>query len=295
MIDDPGLSWSQLRAFDACARFSSFSAAALKLSVSASAVRFQISLLESRLGVNLFERHGGRLALTEIGRSFATRIARPMDDLLAACEAARQSALNAPLILTAPPLFARQFLLVEPFLKWCDANQVRLDVSDIKRDLFAPGLIAAIRLGAEDDPDLSSLPLLHVQLCIAATPEIAESARPEDPKWWAEQTLLTPSASQGGWKTAWRLLNLTDDCLSRLLPYSSYSAALEAACAGNGLILAPLPFAEKEIAAGRLGVISDVRIDSPQGYSLTMRKEFAASPRARILARMLVRTCGSAV
>jgi LysR family transcriptional regulator, glycine cleavage system transcriptional activator len=291
MIRDPGLSWSQLRAFDACARFSSFNTAALRLSVSASAIRFQISLLESRLGVSLFDRNGGRLALTEIGRIFASRIERPINDLLAACEAAQQSVKDAPLVLTVPPLFAREYLLVEPFLKWCDANLVRLDVSDTKRDLFAPGLIAAIRLDAEVDPDLLNALLLHVQLCIAAAPEIASSSRPNDPGWWREQTLLTPSAGEGGWTSAWRKLNIANDLSRRFIPFSSYSAALEAACAGSGLILAPLPFAEKEIAAGRLGVISDVRIVSPRGYSLIMRKGFAVSPRACALTRMVSRTC----
>jgi LysR family transcriptional regulator, glycine cleavage system transcriptional activator len=293
MTDDPGLSWSQLRAFDACARLSSFNAAALKLSLSPSAVRFQIGLLESRLGACLFERQGGRLVLTEIGQSFARQIERPMHDLLAACTAAQESASSAPLTLTAPPLFARQFLLDDAFLNWCDAHQVRLDVSDNKRDLFAPGLLAAIRLGADDDPDLTNVPILRVELCVAAALQIAQDAKPNDPSWWAEQTLLTPSASQEGWKTAWHLLKLEEDFKSRTLPFSSYAAALEAACAGSGLILAPLPFAIKEIGAGRLSVISDVRIQSPKPYSLIMRKDLAASPRGRALARMLVRTIGA--
>jgi LysR family transcriptional regulator, glycine cleavage system transcriptional activator len=293
MIDDPGLSWSQLRAFEACARLSSFNAAALKLSLSPSAVRFQIGLLESRLGVRLFERQGGRLALTEIGQSFAQKIERPMHDLLAACTTARESASSAQLTLTAPPLFARQFLLDDSFLNWCDAHQVRLDVSDNKRDLFAPGLLAAIRLGTDDDPDLTNVAILRVELCVAAAPRIAQDAKPNDPYWWTEQTLLTPSASQEGWKTAWHLLKLEENFKPRELPFSSYAAALEAACAGSGLILAPLPFAKKEIGAGRLSAISDVRIQSPKPYSLIMRKDLAASPRGRALARMLVRTVGA--
>jgi LysR family transcriptional regulator, glycine cleavage system transcriptional activator len=293
MAEDPGLSWSQLRAFEACARLSSFNAAALKLSLSPSAVRFQIGLLESRLGASLFERQGGRLALTNIGQAFAQQIERPMHDLIAACAVARQSASAAPLTLTAPPLFARQFLLDDGFLKWCDAHQVRLDVSDNKRDLFAPGLIAAIRLGVDDDPDLTHVPILKVELCVAAAPRIALDAQPGDPLWWAEQTLLTPSASRDGWKTAWRLLGIEESFTPRTLPFSSYGAALEAACAGSGLILAPLPFAEKEISAGRLSPISDVRIQSPKAYSLIMRKDFAASARGRALARMLVQTTGT--
>src|SRR6516164_8317682 len=70
---DPGLSWSQLRAFEASASVLSFSAAALRLSITASAVRYQIALLESRLGTRLFERRGGRLALTPVGASFQRR------------------------------------------------------------------------------------------------------------------------------------------------------------------------------------------------------------------------------
>jgi LysR family transcriptional regulator, glycine cleavage system transcriptional activator len=292
MTEDHGLSWSQLRAFEACTRLSSFNAAALKLSISASAVRFQIGLLESRLGASLFERQGGRLALTGIGRHFAQQIERPMHDLIAACAVARQSASAAPLTLTAPPLFARQFLLDEPFLTWCDAHQVRLDVSDNKRDLFVPGLIAAIRLGAQDDPDLTNVPMLSVELCVAAAPWISLNAQLDDPLWWAEQTLLAPSASQEGWKTVWQLLKVEAGSAPRTLPFSSYSAALEAACVGSGLILAPLPFADKEIAAGRLSPISDVRVQSPKAYSLVMRKDLAASPRGRALSRMLVQTIG---
>jgi LysR family transcriptional regulator, glycine cleavage system transcriptional activator len=291
MDEDPGLSWSQLRAFEACAFLSSFNAAALKLSLSPSAVRFQIGLLESRLGARLFERQGGRLALTEIGKAFAKQIARPMQELLAACASATRSASEAPLTLTVPPLFARQFLLVEPFLKGCDANAVRLDVSDNKRDLFGPGLVAAIRLANEDHPDLVSLPVLDVELCIAAAPHIASEAKLRDADWWATQTLLTPSASQGGWKMAWDLLGIAGSVSPRILPFSSYAAALEAACAGNGLILAPLPFAQKEIDAGRLSPISDIRIASPTGYCLIMRKELAMSRRGRALARTLVRAC----
>jgi LysR family transcriptional regulator, glycine cleavage system transcriptional activator len=93
-----------LHAFEACARLSSFNAAALKLSISPSAVRFQIGLLESRLGANLFERQVGRLALTEIGQTFAHQIERPLHNLITASAVAQQAASAAPLALTAPPL-----------------------------------------------------------------------------------------------------------------------------------------------------------------------------------------------
>ena len=292
MMDDPGLSWSQLRAFEACARLSSFSAAAMKLSISTSAVRFQISLLESRLGTRLFERQAGHLTLTKIGKTFANQIVGPMQGLRAACVVAQRSASETELTLTAPPLFAREYLLVESFLKWCDAAKARLDVSDNKRDLLSPGLIAAIRLAPEDHPDLVSTPIRGIELCIAAAPHIALGARPTEIDWWATQTLLTPSASLDGWKMAWNLLGVGDGGSPRVLPFSSYAAALDVACAGNGVILAPLPFAQREMATGRLLPISDIRICSAIGYSLIMRKELAISARGRALARKLVIECG---
>jgi DNA-binding transcriptional LysR family regulator len=168
---------------------------------------------------------------------------------------------------------------------------VRLDVSDTKRDLFAPGLIAAIRLGGMADPELVSKPLLSVELCIAATPKRAAHAAPDDPAWWVEQTLLCPSAGEAGWALAWRALGVSSSAAPRMLPYASYAAAMEAACAGHGIILAPLPFAQHELTSGRLAILSDVRIASSVSYALILRRSFASLPRGRALARQLLRVC----
>src|SRR5260370_39887498 len=71
---DPGLSWSQLRAFQTCARLSTFNAAATELNLTASPVRHQVGLLAARLGFTLFERQGGQLSLTSTVVSFYRQI-----------------------------------------------------------------------------------------------------------------------------------------------------------------------------------------------------------------------------
>jgi LysR family glycine cleavage system transcriptional activator len=285
---DPGLSWSQLRAFEACARLSSFNAAAAELNLTASAIRYQAGLLEGRIGVKLLERRGGRLALTSAGTAFARRISRPMRELIGACEEASSTAASAPMTLTAPPLFARQFLFDRRFLKWCDDNQVRLDVTDAKRDLLATDQIAAVRLGAEEDTDLAATPILGVELVLAAAPSIAALARPSDPAWWTEQILLCPSVADNAWPWAWRALKLPAPKITHPLRFTSYAAALEAACAGHGILLAPLPFSEREFVAGRLSRLSDVRLPSRIGYSFVMRRELALTPRGRSLQRRVL-------
>ena len=120
----------RLRAFEASARLLSFNAAAASLNLTLAAIRYQVGLLEARLGARLYERRGGRLALTKTGAAFRGRIARPMQELAKACAEARQSASIAPLLLTAPPMFARQYLFGDRFLKWCDSNFIRLEVTD---------------------------------------------------------------------------------------------------------------------------------------------------------------------
>ena len=285
---DPGLSWSQLRAFEACAKLMSFNAAAASLNLTPAAVRYQVGLLEARLGVRLYDRQGGRLALTTIGTAFRGRIARPMQELAKACADASQSATAATLLLTVPPLFARQFLFGDRFLRWCDANFVKLDVTDSRRDLFGPDQIVAIRLGAEPTPDLSMTPVLAVKLVLAAAPTVVAKARVLEAAWWSKQNLLTPSVSEAAWEKVWLALDLREQMVPRHRRFSSYAAALEAACAGQGILLAALPFAEREFGAGRLARLSKIRISSPVGYSIVMRAEVAASRRGRMLRQRLM-------
>ena len=285
---DPGLSWSQLRAFEACAKLLSFNAAAASLNLTPAAVRYQVGLLEARLGVRLYDRGGGRLALTTIGAAFRGRIVRPMQELAKACADASQSATAATLLLTVPPLFARQFLFGDRFLRWCDANFVKLDVTDSRRDLFGPDQIVAIRLGAEPIPDLSMTPVLAVKLVLAAAPAIVAKARVLEAAWWSKQNLLTPSVSEAAWEKVWLALDLREQMVPRHRRFSSYAAALEAACAGQGILLAALPFAEREFGAGRLARLSKIRISSPVGYSIVMRAEVAASRRGRLLRQRLM-------
>jgi LysR family glycine cleavage system transcriptional activator len=286
-LADPGLSWSQLRAFEACARRSSFAEAAAELNLTASAIRQQVALLEARLGVTLFERRAGRLVLTPVGAGFERDTSRPMRELIRACAIASQASAATPLTLTAPPLFAKRFLYRDSFLKWCDRNTVALDITDLKRDLFAPGPMAAIRLGAAPDAELRLTPIVSVELVLAAAPTIAEQARPKDRTWWSEQILLAPEVSKPAWASIRRALGLTEE-VSRWLNFSSYAAALEAACAGRGLFLAPLPCVSPDLASRRLVQLVDVTLPAPIGYSLVMRRDFANTARGRLVRRRIL-------
>jgi LysR family glycine cleavage system transcriptional activator len=286
---DPGLSWSQLRAFESCASVLSFNGAALRLNITASAVRYQISLLESRLGTRLFERRGGRLALTPVGASFQRRIERPMRELLRACEGTSHSAKTAVIVLTAPPMFAREFLFQDRFLKWCDSNAIRLDVTDTKRDFFGPDQIAAIRLGAEPHANLTLTPILKTKLVLAAAPSVVAGADPLDASWWSTQNLLSPTVSELAWERVLRSLNVNPKVAKRRRSFSSYAAALEAACGGHGIILAALPLVQRDFDAKRLARLTQITLSPSIGYSIVLTNELAATRRGRSLQQALLK------
>ncbi len=79
------------------------------------------------------------------------------------------------------------------------------------------------------------------------------------------------------------------------MAYSSYAAAMAAACDGRGMILAPLPFANEEIAVGRLAMVSDQLIEPDSGYAPVMRHASSSSPRGRAIYRKISRIVSTSI
>ncbi len=72
---------SALQAFEATARLGSFTRAADELALTHSAIHRQVTALEQRLGVKLFHRVRRRVALTDAGAEYASRIRRHLDHI----------------------------------------------------------------------------------------------------------------------------------------------------------------------------------------------------------------------
>jgi DNA-binding transcriptional LysR family regulator len=153
---------------------------------------------------------------------------------------------------------------------------MRPQTADSTRDLTGPDQVVAVRLGATPAPDISLTPVLAVKLTLAAAPRIAAHVQILEAAWWSRQNLLTPTISEVGWEKAWRALGLTGKVTARHRRFSSYAAALEAACSGQGVLLAALPFAETEFGTGRLVRLSKFQMTSPVRFSIAMRIDVAA-------------------
>ena len=101
-----------LQAFEASARLGSFTRAASELALTQSAVGRQVAMLEQRLGVALFSRVRRRLTLTDVGREYAARIRRHLDQIRRdTLEIAAGHDMGFVLEVAVVPTFATQWLI----------------------------------------------------------------------------------------------------------------------------------------------------------------------------------------
>ncbi len=233
---------AQLQSFVLVARHGSVKAAAAELSVTEPAVSVAVSALRKELGDDLFVRSGRGIALTPGGR----RLAALANEILAlAAQAHRELKGSGPLGLrvVATDVVAEH---IGPLIELFGAREEGLEIAVETGDgaSFADALEhrrADIALGPNPGADrIASAPFLRCRLILVAAPDhplasqrgIVPSAL-EDERWLVGQPELDPTTATG--------LFLARHGLSpaSLATYSSGTAAIAAAAAGEGIALTP--------------------------------------------------------
>jgi len=233
---------AQLQSFVLVARHGSVKAAAAELSVTEPAVSVAVSALRKELGDDLFVRSGRGIALTPGGR----RLAALANEILAlAAQAHRELKGSGPLGLrvVATDVVAQH---IGPLIELFGAREEALDIAVETGEgaSFADALEhrrADIALGPNPAADrIASAPFLRCRLILVAAPDhplasqrgIVPSAL-DDERWLVGQPELDPTTSTG--------LFLARHGLSpaSLATYSSGTAAIAAAAAGEGIALTP--------------------------------------------------------
>jgi LysR family transcriptional regulator, glycine cleavage system transcriptional activator len=262
-----------LRAFEAAARHGRMTAAAAELGVTHGAVSRQVRHLEETLGVTLFAGPKNRLTLTEAGCALLPRLTAAFEQIDTAVRAVadtdegsldvsclgtfmlrwliprlhRFNALhpNIDVRLSAsdrPVEFDRSPVEVAIRVsrgEWPAGARVMALVEEQFGPVAAPSLIA--RLGLDHVDKLAGAPLLHART---------------RPNAWSDWATLA------GWRSA--------ETNGAGGTYEHFYFMLEAATAGLGVAIAPLPLAAQDLAAGRL-VAPFGMIPSGLTYAALMR------------------------
>jgi DNA-binding transcriptional LysR family regulator len=249
-----GLDWDLVRVFLAVARGGRLHAAAERLRLDVSTVSRRLDRLEDDLGLTLFERGRDGAVVTAAGEKLipaAEEMARAMGELGVALDAV-EAEVEGVVRLTSPPGVADVF--VAPALARFHARhpkvRIDLDASVGYADLTRGEADLALRGRRPERGDLVAQRLVATRSLPAGSRAYVASLgalrRTAAARWiaWGHDLAQIPDAR---WLTA-------HVDAAPVLRTSSFSAQLNAAAGGLGLMLAPEPYlARFDLAAVKPG------------------------------------------
>jgi len=271
-----------LRAFEAAARHLSMSRAAEELAVTHGAVSRQVRALEAALGVRLFERLNRRIELTEAGHDLLAEAAPAFERLAAAVHRVRGAHGRRPLVVSCVATFAMRWLI--PRLADFQARHPEIEVvltapdSPVERPRGDADL--AVRVGPLAEPAAGAAePFLEERAGPVLAPALAGVHRLERPSDLARVPLLHTRSRRGAWADWAKDIGAAGLDAQRGRLFETFYFLLEAAEAGLGAAIGPLPLVREELRAGRLVAPFGFR-PSGRRMLLLVPPRTAADPRA---------------
>lgn len=274
-----------LKGFEATTRRQSVREAADELCVTHPAVSHQIQLLENDLGVALFSREGRSIVPTTEGKLFYSFVRKALDMLIEGSETLRRAQAERPLRVQtyvtasirwlAPrlPLFLAAHPDVRLLLSTCAADW------DFDESLGDVGLVYA---PTPPGPEYHWVPLFDYSLFPVCTPalraRLPEHAEPRDLQ---ALPLIVIYSETRNWDIWFESANLDFVPDSRVV-VDTLAIALQMALDGSGVALVNGPFAEQELADGRLVRPMSHQVRCPGGWGLICRQDLRDSPRVRV-------------
>ncbi len=269
-----------LRALEAVGRLGSLQAAARELGVSLGAVSQQVIKAERQLGHRLFDRTARGLAPTELGRAMLPVLGAGFRELERAVRLAAEQD-DTTLIVSVAPVFASKWLVprLAGFSRSNPDLRIRLDASVELVDLDRSDVDLAIRVGDGNWPGVERTFLVAQEVFPVCAPEIAANLR--SPRDIVSVPILRDVNSTLRWNLWLDQFGIAESELTEGHGFTDASLCLDAAIAGQGMMLAWPTLAHDALAAGRLVAPFAERSPTGIGYWLLATAARARSGKVR--------------
>lgn len=274
-------SLNALKAFEAVSRHLNYVRAAEELRVTPAAVKQLVGKLEQALGTQLVKRSGRGLELTSSGQSGCKLLASGFTHIRDAVDMMRTPDTRKRLIVSVEPSFATAWLVpkLDGFRESNGEVDVLIDSSLKIVDLENGAADIAVRFGLTPRDSLVSHRLFDEQLCAFCSPSLASGPRKlnviDDLR---HVTLLHWDLSELSWAHAtkrwmgWQpwLAEVGADQIGSAtgIRFSDYNLAVQAAIAGQGVVLGSLPVLHNLVEANLLVCPFPDRVMTDIGYDL---------------------------
>ncbi len=283
-----------LRSFEAAARTLSFTLAAGELFLTQSAVSRQIQQLEASLGVLLFERRHRALALTDAGAVLQRAVVESLERLRDATARVRAAPAVRQVAITCTPGFASLWLIprLAHFTAAHPEVDVRLSATLEVLDLERNRLDLAVRfvpISRGTGPALfeeSVVPLCAPQLADGGEHPLRE------PGDLVHHTLLAIDMPQGqaldlDWEPWLTIMGLPELRMKNSVRFTLYTDAVNAAVAGQGVVIGRLPLLGEFLQHDRLVAPFGQSASTRRGYYIETARRAAGNPDAQDFVRWL--------
>lgn len=242
-----------LRVFEVAARHLSFRLAAEELGVTQGAVAQQVRGLEAELGIKLFERLPRTLALTGEGRAYIADIRRALEIIAQATEHLKPQPVR--LTISVTPTFASKWLVprLADFTARHPDLDLRLLATERMSSFQADGVDLAVRYGRPPfGPGLSVDLLFEQEIVAVCSPMLLNGRQP--PRTAAELSGFTLLHDAHSFWPEFidKYLGGSIDASFKGMSFNQTAHAIEAAIAGQGIVLANRHFVGRDIEDGRL-------------------------------------------
>lgn len=244
-------SLNALRAFETVARHLNYRLAAAELHVTPAAVKQLVAKLEDSLAVSLLEKKGRGLELTNEGKLISSDLSRSFTQISESVQRLRKQTARKRLIISVEPSFAAAWLIprLDEFRAENTDVDVLVDSSMRIVDLEHDAADIAIRFGVPTNKNYYTIRLFDESLAALCNPSIAKGL--EQIEDIEKVTLIRWDLSEFEWAintqqwNHWRywLYEVGAEHIepSEGLRINDYNLAVQAALAGQGMIIGSLP------------------------------------------------------
>jgi LysR family glycine cleavage system transcriptional activator len=262
--------------------------------VTPAAVKQLVHKLEESLGTTLVKRSGRGLTLTPQGRAGLEGLSGGFAQITGAVGKMRSFSRRQRLIVSVEPSFATAWL-VPRLNRFRQANaeiDVLIDSSLKIVDLERGEADVAIRFGAEPDKRLVARRLFDERICALCSPQLVSGGpHLRVPGDLGRATLLHWDTSDLTWATETRKWMDWASWLEKVgasrtarhheVAFSDYNIAVQAAIAGQGVVLGSSPILYDLISADLLVNPFDVTLDTNIGYDVVTTRDAMQQPAVR--------------
>jgi LysR family glycine cleavage system transcriptional activator len=271
---------SAILAFETAARTGSLTRAADSLALTAAAVSQQIRQLEQHLGIQLFIRAKSGVTLTEQGADYLAYVQEAFETLRVAQQHVDRQRGQETLTIFALPALASKWLnpAIGDWLARHPQLDIRLHATHAAVDFAASAADFALCFGDQDYPLLEKVRLFQDGVQPVCSPQRQAAGD------WARQPLIhvdwgKESRFLPGWHEWFTAAGLPPP-QRRGLTYNLTSLAIDAAVAGQGILLGQQSLIQRELANGTLVPLAETVLPLSKPYYVVYPQRTLDKPKA---------------